>query len=150
MNDINIQIIEGVVSSPTLVPENNREELSHLMRNHHRSFGGATSIDDMSHMTVEQQLMLLYYWVADGYRNGDLTSEQVELLKNPTAVIRKRLLKEEKDSLTHRLWHGALRTSEKSLPDDRSESIRAVEEALEEYDEAVVDDYSERVPIEGE
>ena len=137
MNDINIQIIEGVISSPTLVPINNREEVTHLMRSHHRSFGGATSIGDLSNMTVEQQLMLLYYWVADGYRNGDLTREQIELLRNPTAVIRKRLLKEEKDSLTHKLWHGALRAREKPLPDTAaiSESIRAVEEALEEYDD---------------
>jgi hypothetical protein len=116
MNDINVQIIEDVISSPTIASRNNREELSHLIRNHDRSFGGATSLD-LSNMTLEQKLMLLYYWVADGYRNGDLTKDQIELLRNPAAVIKKRLLKEDKDSLTHKLWHGAIRSKFKDDPE---------------------------------
>ena len=155
--NINLQIIDEVVSALPRDTEDNREQVNHLIGNHHRAFTGHNDISQLRNMSVEQQLMLLYYWAADGYRNGDLTRDQLDLLHNPLRTIKKRLLKEDKECLTHKLWNRAIRSDTRDEPMREEEAIlRALEPAAdlaalqEALGEAVADDYSERVPVEDE
>ena len=108
--NINLQILDEVVCAPSCNNEDNREQVSHLIGSHHRAFTGHNDMSELRNMSIEQQLMLLYYWAADGYRNGDLSRDQLELLQDPLRTIKKRILKEDKASLTHKLWHRAIRS----------------------------------------
>jgi hypothetical protein len=114
--NINLQIVDEVVCAPACNNQDNKDQLIHLIGNHHRAFGGHSDVSGLRNMSVEQQLMLLYYWATDGYRNGDLTRDQLDLLNNPLRTIKKRILKEDKESLTHKLWNKAIRSDAKHDP----------------------------------
>ena len=114
--NINLQILDDVASADECDSEDNREQVIHLIGNHHRAFAGHSDLSELRNMSVEQQLMLLYYWAADGYRNGDLTRDQLELLQSPLRTIKKRLLREDRECLTHKLWNRAIRSDAKHDP----------------------------------
>ena len=128
--NINLKIIDEVISSSPRDAEDNRESVIHLMKSHHRLFpsGVLDGISELRNTTTEQQLMLLYHWVNDGYRSGSLTGDQVKLLRDPLGTIMKRILKEDKHCLTHKLWNRAIRSGTRDEP--MSESLHEEEAIL--------------------